>query len=505
MKAIVALVMLPLLASAVRMEQILMEEPGQTNRSASAWAAAHTPIISDVATAEYLRTLVATSIYSVGIAEAPVVLSASTERFSTNWSYAFVRGGGIAVSNLTVRDTLTSSAAQLLVSNLNSRFAWVTNSGNYGNIVATDATLRGSSFTAEDLSSSVTVDTEVNAGVLVTEELSPTGGVLTINSPAVYFAREPVFTEASDIYSSTNYESSSSFASLGTFNLGKYSEGLMWLTTTNMGLRQVSELQSVGMDVVSQNVNYDVGNGLTAPASWSCVPVMTTQYDSSDAYFTTGFWEYSQESVAAAYDSITSAVTSIFIELGTGSVYSVAGYTNAALMNAAGPSPALRIQVESWYKSLPSTTNYAGAVIAASNYVAAVDTMFAQLRGEGSVCVVDRFVGNYVSYTRYKQTLPRANAIYRVTMQLHLTGDIGFSDTSARYWLMMNGVRRLMHTVSSGGESGAAFTFIGKTGETPGYLYLDLSEFAKINSSVLNSTWYYVKLELLRGFSPCQK
>lgn len=503
MRLTLLLMLAPLCASALlRMEQVLVEEPARTNRDAVAWAESFVPMVTDVATTDYLKTLTATSMYSVGLSIAPGVLSDSTERFSTSWDYVFRQGGGIAVSNLTVRNELTSLVSPLAINQLLARFVLVTNSGTYGSITADTAAMHGAVFDSGNLSGAVTVYTGVIADTLHTTSLAPTGGVLTVDSPVVYFAQEPIFTQSSDIYKGTEYGASSSFDSLGTFNLGKYGDGVMWLTTTNMGLAQFSEVQSVGLDKAGPRIRYDVGGGRTAAATWSCVPLLITHYDRNDLDFPTGFWEYSQQSVAAAYTNIVDAVELMFDARGEGDI---AGFTNATDMVGVGISPAIRIQVEAWYSALPSsTTNYHAIASSVSNYVDTVDAMFVQLRGPGTVCVVDKWFGFYLNYSRYRQMLPEKGCIYRVTMQLHLAEGVAFSTTPSRYWLVMNGTRRLVHTVSSEGESGASFTFLGLTDETPGYLYLDLSEFAKNNKQVLNATYYYVKLELLKGLSPWQ-
>jgi len=490
-------------AFALRPEQVLMEEGSRTNRSAAAWLADSMPVVSDVATYDYMRALVTTSMYATGISTAPGALSLSTERFSTNWSYSFRSPGGMSIVDLEVRNRLSVLPTTFLAQDLTSRFLMVTNRGDYGVIAASNVTLRGSSYSAEDIVSSVAVATPVSVGTLALDEFVPSGGVLRVAAPAVHFSREPVFMQASDIYAGTNYASTASFDSLGEFNLGKYSAGLMWLTTTNMGLRQMNDLQSVGMANVGGNVTYDVGRGVRAPAGWACVPVVVTQYDLSNPGFSEGYWEYSPSNAVVSYGVMTSAVGMAFSSLGTGVVQSVAGYTNAASLVANSPSPSAANQVDYWYRTLTATTGVdtVSLAYAVSNYVVATYSMFSQLRGEGSVCVVDERASSYAKYTRYRQTMPAEGGLYRVTMQLHLTGSASFSATPSRYWLLMNNGRRLVHTVSSAGEIGAAFTFIDTSREPPGYLYLDLSEVANRNSGVLNSIWYYVKVELLRGFN----
>ena len=68
---------LPVAALSVGMEQIVVEEPGRTNRSAQAWADAAQPGRL-AATMPYVDSIAATSTYPAGLVYVPAALAAST-------------------------------------------------------------------------------------------------------------------------------------------------------------------------------------------------------------------------------------------------------------------------------------------------------------------------------------------------------------------------------------------------------------------------------------------
>lgn len=482
------LILIAAAAGAVTPDQILMEEPARTNRSAMAWIDAMDPYETDVAQSNVLQSLCYQMAFDNGMTIVPGVLEASTERFSTNWSYGFKDGGGIGADCIDVRHDLTSGANPLVVSNLVTRFLAVTNRGAYGYMDINSATIQSSRTNLTGVS---TIGS-FKAGVLKAPSVEATDGTLDIVAPSVYFEKEPVFPVAGGIFSSTNYPPMATFRSCGYFNVGKYADGLMWMSRTNTGWSTANVLQSIGMEETYPNITYPMSGG-RQPADWSCVPVLTTYRSNDDYAYTMGWWEYDQHDMAEAYISMTNAVTDMFAHTNN-----VAGFTTAASMIQMGASPAVSRDVFAWAQG-DSVTGVLET--ATDTYLDSILVQINAAKEAGTVCVSDGHTDDYVAYHRYQHMQVATDALIRVSVSLQFTNSAALSATPARYWLTAEGNKLLTRRVSSAGDFGPAFTVTSPDSPAKGYLYLDLSEVAEIHSNALKSAWYYVKFEELKGFT----
>jgi len=488
------LILAAMTSAAVTPVQILMEEPGRTNRSAQAWLDDNVPITSDVALKSRIPAVAYRLAYSNGLSVIPGILGASTERFSTNWSYRFRNGGGVGADVVEVRNDLTSYADPLIIDNINTRFLVVTNRGTYGNFTSESISLTAP---RTNLSSVTTVGGGTTVFSLRSPVVSSPLSDLTISAPAVLFLNEPVIPAASGVVSNTNYPPMSVFNSAGMFNVGTYVDNLMWLARTNTGWFTANVLQSIGMDNVYPNVVFSV-NGGNEPADWAHIPVLTTLRNTEDVYYDTDWWEYSQDDMIAAYGDMTNAVYAIFSS--TGGVTDVIGFTNELALIEASPSPVVSTSLYAW----GLTNKYGDIRSAVSVYLAAAAIQFNVSRGDGVVCVADDVSSGYVDFHRYHHMAVNTTALMRVSVSMHFTNSAALSAETARYWLVAGNDKILTKRVSSAGERGPAFTLTGPATSVSGYLFLDLSEMVQVHSNALRSAWYYVKFEELKGFDTWQ-
>jgi len=562
-------------ASAINMEQVLMEEPMATNRNASVWSGV--PLVTGAATREYLKTLMVTSSYQNALEQISAILSETTERFSTDWSYIFTLGGGIRLSVLEVRSTLGVDKPVYSPGLLATRYLSVTNGGQYGTVTAGTALISGTTIgVGETAASSASV---VTTGVFSTSYL--TGGAVTIDAPAVLFTRPPILYRQGSV-ASNGWASSSSIKYVGGLSIGAYYDGVMRLNPTNSSVGLVYTLVGSGIGANIKLYENPTGDAY-ALSSVADIPVLVSHYPIAEPLFVTGFWKYSSDEVDAATIVLTSAVSRCFAVL-TDNVSiayinggtNVANYTSVAALNTDSPALGPMFHVSDWRDALTNTvaglaladgaggvvatnslgtiftnswdtvvvtnvalevvtntlavstitsslgtslTNSYGEVMAGmtnisvsvSNYVAATGLildpttgMIGETASRGVVAVADNRTDGRVNYSKYRQMLPEGDRYYRVSMQLNFRDPAVLpSATPARYWLKMNGRKLTGHRVSSAGETGPAFAFIDTTSTTPGYLYLDMSEFVAIHGiNVLKGASYYVKLESLRGLDP---
>ena len=573
MKYITILLTCATCASAVRMEQVLVEEPTQTNRSAAAWAAA--PLVTPAATWEFFRTRMARSSYGAALTLISPILATTTERFSTSWSYIFREGGGVGVDVLEVRATLDVSKPVFSPGTLTTRFLSVTNSGYFSTIEAHDVALSGTGLeggSAIESSASITT-----AGVFSTSHL--VGGDILFDAPAVLFTRAPVLLKVGSAGDTGGWESCSVIKYVGMLPIGAYYDGLLKLDMIRTSTGVAHSLVGMGLGA-GGTLHYAPTGPALAAVSLANVPVLVTHYPVAEPRFFTGFWKRSPEDADAASIVMTSAVSRCFAILASNEAIAsinggtnVASYASVASLNIDSPSLGAVFRVADWRDALTNTvaglalasgaggvvaTNSLGTIftnswdtvvvtnvalevvtntlvsstitstlgtsltnsygelmagmtnisVSVSNYVAATDILLDPTTGllretaeRGVVAIATRRDGGQIEYNKYRQMLTEEPGYYRVTMQLSFRDpDVLPSDTTARYWLVMNGKKILSHSVSSAGETGPAFAFIDTTRSMPGYLYLDFSEFVAIHGiNVLKGATYYVKLESLRG------
>ncbi|MFA5387950.1 MAG: hypothetical protein WC322_06235 [Candidatus Paceibacterota bacterium] len=490
MKWTALLLPLPLLASAVTMDMVLVEEPGQTNQSATAWAANGRPLDTDAATLAYIRSLVATSSYSSAMGQVSTILSGYTDRFSPDWSYEFKKGAGVSVDTLVVRSRLTDLGS-FASGSIDARFLSATNLATIGTAVAGASTLRGSSLPFD--STAVSDFGALTAGVVRTTFLDSPSGRVTFDAPATFFTRPPIFSGLN----STNDPPAALFQAYGELRFGHYRWGLLHFATTNNGPFRFNTVSGMGLGGDGSSVSYDLGPAGRKFADWSCVPIVTTLRPTSDPGFALGFWDTTVTNLSGAATALTNSITRMYAAV-TNVPPSVAGYTNEAALAAASPSYMAAMAVDAWKTNAIPPAAYTAAV----DYVAATVSLINQVSAEGVVNIAYEVVDPAVHYARYRQVRPADGYLNRVSMHLSVPQGLSFPATPARYWLVMNGRRILSHRVSSAGETGPAFAFIDAARTEPGFLYLDMTEVKEIHgTNVLNAASYCVKVELLKGQS----
>lgn len=180
---LILLTLLPALLRAVDSSQVLMEEPGRTNRSALAYLESLSTV-PHFATTGFVRTAAATGAYSIVSATLYPYLAGRTDRFSTNWSYYLRGGGGFAVDNFHVRDTLTVQDLDWTAGGVTSRVVVSPDVSGFADVLAGAADLRGPPSPVDGVDTAVAVFRDAH--------LSRAAGLEYVDAPAVFFHTEPV-------------------------------------------------------------------------------------------------------------------------------------------------------------------------------------------------------------------------------------------------------------------------------------------------------------------------
>lgn len=375
---------LPVAALSVGMEQIVVEEPGRTNRSAQAWADAAQPGRL-AATMPYVDSIAVTSTYPAGLVYVPAALAAGTERFSTNWSYSFRPGGGVVVDTIEVRDSLTIDASPISIPFFDTRFLLVTNSGVYGAVdVDGGVSIRGPVSTGvmsgAQASSSVAT---VAVDVVNTAVLGGVGGPLVFDAPVVYVKGGLAYQELVGSGGPTGSPPTSVVSDVGLLGFAEYDRGLLDLVHRRTPMSPYADQyfpshrewdalyeQHAALGNVASGVSADFSNlfwltgptnvmrfnrtfkpdtplvpddaappgvlsrelrwvGLEgtgakfegAPASWANVPVLCTWHNVSDLGFAATWWKYSRADMALAGPAFTNAVDFVFANAPAGELW----------------------------------------------------------------------------------------------------------------------------------------------------------------------------------------
>lgn len=375
---------LPVAALSVGMEQIVVEEPGRTNRSAQAWADAAQPGRL-AATMPYVDSIAVTSTYPAGLVYVPAALAAGTERFSTNWSYSFRPGGGVVVDTSVVRDSLTIDASPISIPFFDTRFLLVTNSGVYGAVdIDGDVSIRGPVSTGvmsgAQASSSVAT---VAVDVVNTAVLGGVGGPLVFDAPVVYVKGGLAYQELVGSGGPTGSPPTSVVSDVGLLGFAEYDRGLLDLVHRRTPMSPYADQyfpshrewdalyeQHAALGNEASGVSADFSNlfwltgptnvmrfnrtfkpdtplvpddaappgflsrelrwvGLEGtgakfegvPASWANVPVLCTWHNVSDLGFAATWWKYSRADMVLAGPAFTNAVDFIFANAPAGGLW----------------------------------------------------------------------------------------------------------------------------------------------------------------------------------------
>ena len=373
---------LPVAALSVGMEQIVVEEPGRTNRSAQAWADAAQPGRL-AATMPYVDSIAVTSTHPAGLVYVPAALAAGTERFSTNWSYSFRPGGGVVVDTSVVRDSLTIDASPISVPFFDTRFLLVTNSGVYGAVdIDGGVSIRGPASTGvmsgAQASSSVAT---VAVDVVNTAVLGGVGGPLVLDAPVVYVKGGLAYRELVGSGGPTGSPPTSVVSDVGLLGFAEYDRGLLDLVHRRTPLSPYADQyfpSHKNWDVIYKLFDTPRAFGITTsfgnlfwltgppgmlrfdnayfpnaplvpddaappgflsrelrwvglegtgvkfegtPASWANVPVLCTWHNVSDLGFAATWWKYSRADMALAGRAFTNAVDFIFTHAPAGGLW----------------------------------------------------------------------------------------------------------------------------------------------------------------------------------------
>lgn len=180
---LILLTLLPALLRAVDSSQVLMEEPGRTNRSALAYleSLSTTPYF---ATTGFVRTTTATNAYFSVSSTLYPYMAGRMDRFTTNWSYIMRPGGGFNVDNFHVNNTLTVRDLDWTAGDVTSRLTMSEDVSGFAVVAADTAELRGEESSVTGVDAGMSMFRDVH--------LSQVRGLDSIDTGAVYFRVAPV-------------------------------------------------------------------------------------------------------------------------------------------------------------------------------------------------------------------------------------------------------------------------------------------------------------------------
>lgn len=194
MKKFLLMLLLPLQLLAVDTQQVVVEEPSRTNRSAQVfWEQMHTNTTPFFATTNFVRFVAATNAYNIILSTLYPMISAWSERFSTNWSYNFQTDGGFNVDNFIVRDNFTSTVMNVTVKDVRARVLISDNASGFSTVTSKVASISGATSTLRGANTVSASFDQADISMLQ----SPTN-VIVIDSPATFFNVDPVIWWSAD-------------------------------------------------------------------------------------------------------------------------------------------------------------------------------------------------------------------------------------------------------------------------------------------------------------------